>query len=376
MNTITTFHMLKFTTLMLCCSATLFAQSGGLKLNQLQSIATHNSYKMAMDPGVMDHLNRLDSNQAKSLDYAHPSLTTQLNLGVLGLEIDLVYDPAGGRYSKPYGLTMQRTAGLDAAPLDREIMDRPGFKVLHVQDIDYRSSCPTFVSCLEELKAWSDRHPAHLPIMVSINAKEGGIDRPGFTQALAFTDMAFAAMEGEILSVLPADRLLLPDSVRGHYPSLREAVLAGNWPVIDSIRGSFFFVLDGGAEQTRIYLQGRKGEGGRIMFAATTPESAEAAVLFMNQPVDNEGEIEDRVAQGFIVRTRADAGTSEARSGDYRRLRSAVASGAHYISTDYEIADGRFGHAFHATLPGNVTIRCNPVTVIRECDHSLWEFDR
>lgn len=186
----------------------------GVRLNQLQAVATHNSYKLAMDAGVMAQLMLLDSNQARALDYAHPSLHEQLDLGVLGLEIDVLYDPEGGRYAEPYGLTMQRTAGGQPTELDRSVMDRPGFKVLHVQDIDYRSSCATFVHCLEQLSEWSGAHPRHLPIMVSINAKEGGIDRPGFVRALPFTDTAFTALDQEILSVFSPERLLQPAEVR------------------------------------------------------------------------------------------------------------------------------------------------------------------
>lgn len=31
----------------------------------------------------------------------------------------------------------------------------PGFKVLHVQDVDYETTCPTLVGCLEEVRDWS-----------------------------------------------------------------------------------------------------------------------------------------------------------------------------------------------------------------------------
>jgi hypothetical protein len=31
--------------------------------------------------------------------------------------------------------------------------EAPGFKVLHIQDIDYRTNCETFIECLQKLLA-------------------------------------------------------------------------------------------------------------------------------------------------------------------------------------------------------------------------------
>jgi hypothetical protein len=34
-------------------------------------------------------------------------------------------------------------------------MAAPGFKVVHVQDIDYRSTCQPLTGCLQILRGWS-----------------------------------------------------------------------------------------------------------------------------------------------------------------------------------------------------------------------------
>ncbi|PPK87733.1 calcium-dependent phosphoinositide phospholipase C [Neolewinella xylanilytica] len=351
---------------------TLLAQADGpARINELQVVATHNSYKRPMDGPVMQQLMALDSAQARSLDYAHPPLREQLDLGVRGLEIDVLHDPEGGRYRDPYGLRMQRENGLRPEPLDTTMLDRPGFKVLHVQDIDYRSSCGTLRACLEELRAWSDGNPGHLPVLVSINAKEGGIDRPGFTAALPFDDAAFTALDEEVRRVLSPDRLITPAMVRDTFATLRDAVLAGNWPTVDRARGRFFFVLDAGAGQTAIYTDGYPSLAGRLLFVTTDPSADEAAILFRNDPVGHEAEIRDLVRQGFLVRTRADAGTTEARNNDYSRLEAALASGAHYISTDYEQPDPRFGNDYRVRLPGEVLVRCNPLSKGPACPETL-----
>jgi len=41
-------------------------------------------------------------------------------------------------------------------PVAAEAMQAPGFKVLHVQDIDFRSHCNTFKLCLTQIREWSD----------------------------------------------------------------------------------------------------------------------------------------------------------------------------------------------------------------------------
>jgi hypothetical protein len=41
-------------------------------------------------------------------------------------------------------------------------MLKPGFKVFHIPDVDYLSTCVTLVRCLREIDRWSRAHPAHL----------------------------------------------------------------------------------------------------------------------------------------------------------------------------------------------------------------------
>ena len=62
---------------------------------------------------------------------------------------------------------------------------------------------------------------------------------------------------------------------------------------------------------------------------------AEAAVFNIQDPRPEEARIKALVAQGFLVRTRTDADTTEARNHDLGRLEASVRSGAQIISTDY-----------------------------------------
>jgi hypothetical protein len=46
-----------------------------------------------------------------------------------------------------------------------------GFKVLHVDNIDYRSRCKSLKSCLRHLVDWSDANPSHVPLLVRVEMK-------------------------------------------------------------------------------------------------------------------------------------------------------------------------------------------------------------
>jgi urease beta subunit len=70
------------------------------------------------------------------------------------------------------------------------------------------------------------------------------------------------------------------------------------------------------------------------------------------------------------VRTRADADTVEARSGDTTRRDAALGSGAHFVSTDYVFPDERFGTGYVVDLPGDTAARCNPVSAPRRCERA------
>ncbi len=103
------------------------------------------------------------------------------------------------------------------------------------------------------------------------------------------------------------------------------------------------------------------------MFVNAKPGSPEAAFIILNDPVKYEDSIQHLVKSGYLVRTRADAGTTEARNRDYRRFEAALRSGAHFITTDYYIADERLGTGYRIQLPGGVSARCNPVLHPDEC---------
>ena len=81
---------------------------------------------------------------------------------------------------------------------------------------------------------------------------------------------------------------------------------------------------------------------GRLLFVSVPRTHPAAAWMKRNDPVGSFDEIQSLVKAGFLVRTRADAGTVEARANDAARRDQAFASGAQLISTDYPEPDLRF----------------------------------
>ena len=72
------------------------------------------------------------------------------------------------------------------------------------------------------------------------------------------------------------------------------------------------------------------------MFTNSTPGQPDAAFIKENDPTGaNQARIADEVRRGYVVRTRADADTRQARTGDTTMRDAALASGAQWVSTDY-----------------------------------------
>lgn len=333
----------------------------GLRLNQLQLIGTHNSYKRRIDPPLLKKMIALSS-KARELDYSHRPLTEQLNMGLRGLEIDIYYDPEGGRFASPKGLAMLRSAGEPAEPYDPNgELRSPGFKVIHIADVDYRSWNLSFEGALQELRTWSEANPGHLPVIVTVNLKEERAKLPGAVEPVPYDATAMDALDAVLREQLGEDRLLTPDRVRGDAPTLEAAVLKRGWPLLDDLRGRFLWVIDESDSKRDLYLEGHPSLRGRVMFTTSPAGTPEAAVMIINNPHRVGKAIRKRVAQGYLVRTRADAGTSEARSGDTSRREAAMASGAHVISTDFPYDEDRFGTGYRVRFPDGYT-RKNPHT--------------
>jgi len=343
-------------------------RDGALKLNQIQVIGTHNSYHAGFGPSERALWQTKDPEAFSGLDYQHQTLTKQLDGDVRQIELDIFADSKGGRFAHPAGPRMVAEAQLPPdPPFDPDgAMAKPGFKVMHVQDIDYRSVCQPFTACLKEVRRWSKAHPHHIPIFILVETKQSSTEGAmQLTPAELFTASVFDALDAEIRSVFSPEEMITPDDVRGGYETLNQAVLAGKWPTLSSARGKVMFLMDQRWAEP-VYLEGHPSLRGRVLFTNAIPGEPDAAFTECNEgPVK---EIESLVKQGYLVRARADESTKEARTNDTKRRDEMLASGAQIVSTDYPASEpARWEGHYSVSLPGNVAARCNPVNAPAGC---------
>lgn len=279
-----------------------------LALQELQFKGSHNSYHRAPRLSL-----------TRSWRYSHAPIDVQLaHQGVRQIELDV-------RYA------------------------RGELVVGHLPIVDGRSNCKRLRECLGKVRAWSRAHPSHLPVFVFIEVKD--------SLAPARLDGRLDAIDFEIAHVFSPDELLTPAHVVHDAPSLREAIVAHGWPSLDESRGRIAFVLFGPMRHKRAYTAHRPRLEGRLMFVGgDLPDVPYASVLFYDDPVHQRREIDDAVAKHFLVRTRADRNLVRRRT----RRDAALASGAHFVSTDF--ADPRFQWLELAAAG-----RCNPRSATTGC---------
>lgn len=319
------------------------------RLNEIKVIGSHNSYKIAFEPSLFALLSNVDSARLARLYYDHPSITKQLDLGLRNLEIDLFHDPKGGRFSKPKALNWMKKKGVNPQPFDEDKkLEQPGFKVFHIQDIDFRSHQLLFSDLLKELKQWSKRNPNHIPVFITLEAKDKNLD--SLTAPLTFTSGALDSIDREIVRHLGEDKLITPDFVRNGAISINEQVRKGGWPTLVECRGRFLFVLDDHGKKRDLYIKGYEGLKGRMMFADAEQGTPEAAFMIKNDPGKQGEEIKLLTEMGYMIRTRADAATREARDNDYTKFEAAKASGAQVITTDYYVPTQLFPSTYQVAF--------------------------
>lgn len=343
-----------------------------VRLHQIQVIGTHNSYKGPVPPAIFPLLAQFDPELAAELEYEHPPLDVQLGQeAVRQIELDVFADPDGGLFAGRAGLAVAGVPN-DAPPSLLE----PGFKVLHVQDLDYETSCVRFVECLEQVRAWSQEHPGHIPIAILVELKDSPIPDPleaGFVVPLPIGAAELDALDAEIRSVFADDDLITPDDVRGDAATLEAAVLDGRWPTLAEASGKVLFLMDNGGALRDVYREGRPLLEGRVMFTSAFPGEPDAAFVKVNDPLADPERIPSLVAAGYVVRTRADVPTQQARSGDTTQRDAALASGAQWVSTDYPVPGRSPFSDYHASIPGSTVARCNPVATSPACVDRLLE---
>ena len=338
---------------------------GAVRLNHLQVIGTHNSYHLEASQAE-SALRRSAGYDDSAVAYSHLPVYEQLERQqVRQLEFDLFADPDGGRYATP------RLGELAGEPVHDPEMLKPGTKVLHIQDYDYRSNCLSLVRCLQQVRDWSRAHRRHVPLAILLDFKDAPLPAglPA-TVPLTWTAARMDEVDREIRSVFRRRELIVPDDVRRGRRSLSATITRSGWPSLARARGKVMFLMSNRGIHRSRYLSGHPSLGRRVAFTNSTPGRPDAAFVEVTDPRGSGARrIRRLVRRGFIVRTRADADTVEARANDMTRARRALTSGAHWVSTDFPAGGtaAPFGSPYFVRLPGGSAARCNPVTAPRGC---------
>ena len=290
-----------------------------LTLDHVQVKGTHNSY----------HIQPLIPFDA-SHEYTHPSLDVQLeDHGVRAFEIDLHRD-------------------------GDELL------VYHIFVIDQETTCDTLVDCLTTIDNWSDNNPDHVPIMVWFEIKDS-------TGGSPIDDLLL--VDQTILEVFEPNEILTPDSVRGEYGSVREALETEGWPTLGEVRGKvMFMILNGGHESVGPYVSGETSLLGRMMFVGTGDyEAPYAAVHKINDP----GSDQIAVAHAASVLTASNTcGAGQSDETCFAKLDDGLMTGTHNLMDDFlEPGDG----AYFLDLPDGNPVRCNDATAPPECTAEALE---
>jgi hypothetical protein len=295
--------------------------SGDLRLNQMQVLGTHNSYHIAPSEPPF--------NGVEAWQFSHDPLDVQFQSeGIRQIELDVYADPTG-------------------------------IRVLHVPDIDFGTTCVRWVDCLRVIKGWSDAHPKHMPITILTELNDTSYGLP--TPILPWTGPAMDQLDAEIRSVFPPRDVITPDDVRGHRATLAEAITKDGWPTINSVRGQVMFVMDNGGSYRDTYTAGHPTLEHRMIFTNSDIGRPDAAFIKLNNPIGDAQRIHDAVAGGYVTRTRADGDTIEARANNTGPRDAAIAGGAQWVSTDFEVPGRAYGQPYFVAIPGGTPARCNPI---------------
>ncbi len=298
-----------------------------LRMNQIQVIGTHNSYHQRPPEERLKMVIAI-TKEARGWDYSHAPLDVQLDRGVRSFEIDL-HDLEGV------------------------------WQVFHVPGFDEGTSCRIFTDCLETVRAWSEAHPRHVPIVILLEIKE---DMARMDHRIKMPDAAaMDRMDADIRSVFSEEQLLSPDDVRGDHDTLEEAVLSDGWPTLADARGKVLFELHSRGEPRDLYLAGRPSAEGRAIFPRSKPGDPDAAFMVRDNPQSKD--TPELVRRGYVVRTRADSGLGRDRSLEamVNRRDAGMAGGAQYVHTDFPPGEAHPEHGYVLLFPGKEVMRVNPV---------------
>ena len=345
-------------------STTTAPPGAAVGLDEIQVLAAHNAYHLEGEEALLDAITQALPELTPTIEYSHPTLTEQLDLGLRSLELDLFEDPDGGRYAAPKA---QALLGLD--PIDPVMagarlqgVPHPGGRL--PLDLPHLRGLPRGAGGVVRRppRPPADRRPPRgqgrrdpRPARPRLRAADPG-DRGHLHRARGGDPLACSTTTSSSRS--PTCRATTTPCAR------RSRTRAGPTSTTSAIASCSCSTTT--SPKRDLYRALHPDTRDRLIFVDAQPPDDDAAFTVLNDPVADGDRIRELVELGYLVRTRTDADTVEARTGDTTRREAAFASGAQIVSTDYELEDPRFP-GFVVELPGDGPARCNPVSAPADC---------
>ncbi len=281
-----------------------------LPLNAVLAIGTHNS-------------SHVETVERPEWDFTHPPLAEQVALGVRQFELDVWWD--------------------------NELGD---FDVYHIPILDQGVNCLRLTGCLADLAGAIE--PDQIPLTILIEVKDAYDPDDGPSR--------LAALDAAVMQAFGPLGVFVPEDLLGEAPDLAAAAEAG-WPRLAAVRGKAWAILHADGAWRDAYTDNDTSVAGAVLWADGSGDTSVRMAAFhaMNDPFNPS--IASVVEAGGIVRTRADGDVDEAANNDTAQRDAALASGAHFVSTDFPTPHPTSGYV--VTLPDGVA--CNPVAAPPDC---------
>ncbi len=280
----------------------------GLKFNELRFIATHNSYQTEKTHEYKELYGNVSDLTVGIVDkekaeFYSETLTTQLNMGIRSLEMDIETIDDNGNIS---------------------------FTCMHAPYTDMTTSCYDFALALEEIKMWSDNNPNHLPITIIIEPKSGFLPMENMKEF----NVNYAIALDDTLKNTLGDKLFTPGDMLRNYNSFGEMRAADDWCRVENMLGKVLILLHE-CDVTEKYISLDDSIKSQAMFPMLRENDVDrdsTSFILANDP-NSFIDIKDEVLfdKKIVARTRADKYaevSSEQRS-------NALNCKAQIVSTDY-----------------------------------------
>jgi calcium-dependent phosphoinositide phospholipase C len=271
-----------------------------IHLNDIQMIASHNSYKKK-GPAIGRFFVGLGDSfeEAKALKYGYKNITEQLELGIRSFELDIRY-----RNEK--------------------------FELTHVPLVDPSSQAIDFEMLLEEIYLFSSHQDKHMPIIFLIEIKN---DWMVLDPMLEDMDQDVFLAFDDLIKDQVKDHLFTPSDMLLEGKSLKEVITDHGWPNITDLFNKVMFVLHPDS-YNQIYYDNDQTLRTQSMFIGSyySENPEDYASFFVQNNVD-QTIIKSLVDQNYIVRTRID----EQLIFNASRYLDAIESGAQILTSDFSV---------------------------------------